>query len=792
GRSESAVDLRRVSHFQIVLDLFSLVLLVHFTGGIESPLWFFFIFPVAASVVLLSPRLTFAYSLTSVALYVSLVLLEVSGLVPHIHAVNDLPPELHFGPGNIVGSLMVFGAALLFSGYFSFSVTEQLKDRQEWAATLLEISRRLRSHLSVKSVVDDVYTRVAPLIGAEASMIFLLDDDQKLVGQADGDEADLGEKERLYGLNSAYEATKTCEIIPSYFSQPDSPEDGRGRFRPRILVSVPLKASERILGALNIVLGKDRKLNRKERDFLLSAGDRIALSIHNSSLFESVERKMSEMSVLYDVGRTTTSSLDLDDILKFSLDSVLNIVGAGTGSIMLFDEGSKALKTVANRGNGHHPRDVEESLSGGRGLVSDDKSSLSVPLCVQDRVIGAINVADKETGLFGHSELDLLTALGSGIGMAIENGRLYESRKKEAKEVALINEASRVISSSLNIDQIYSALVSELEKMIHFDRVSISLLDETGENVEAFAITNKGEIVERRVAKPTEVCCASWVSEHKTSLLRPDIREEPHFQDDKIIIEEGIRTCFSLPLMVKDRVLGTFCLYNKKKDAYDDHDLTILKPIAEQLAIAIENAKLYDDLRMSLVRSVESLAKAVDAKDSYTAGHSDKVTQYALALAREFGFNSEALKGIEIAAKLHDIGKIGVSENLLQKKAPLTGREREMMRRHPLIGTSILTPLNFSQEILDWIQYHHEQPDGGGYPNAVSSPRLPLGASILKVADAFEAMTSDRPYRKALGVSEALLELTRYSNTQFDARVVASFARLVKNGELDLQAARAQ
>ena len=786
SKKSSKVDFRKTSHLQIALDLVSMTLLVHFTGGLESPFWFFFIFPTAASVMLLSPRATFVYALTAIFLYTSVVVLESYDLLHHFHLAKFFPPDLYFETGYVLSAIAVFATALVFSGYFSFSISHGLKEREERVSLLLEISRILRSTLGLEAIVQKVEEEIPALLRAEHGTFFLLNDDKMLETPNKGTVSNRNEKSSSgSGLESAYQAVKTGKIVSAYFSS-DAEKEALGSkiHRPKILISLPLKARNKTVGALNLVFGRGLKFRKKERDFLSSVADRVALSADNSILFDAIERKVSELSVLYEVGKTTTSSLNLKKILQLSLDSVLNLLDAGSGSIMLFDKKGEELTTVAARGHEKNDPQKTEAIKKGKRILNETENVLCVPLMVKDKAIGAFNVGNKRAGLFNQDDLNLLSSLGSGIAMAIENASMYEDRKKEVKQVALINEASRVISSSLNIDQIYSVLVSELGKLVAFDRVSISLLDKTGDHVEVFAVTNKGEILERRTAKPKDVCCADWVTEHKRPLLRPDVKTQPHFLDDQIVAQEGIRTCFSLPLMVKDKVLGTFCLYNKRTAAYTDEDLVVLQPIAEQLAIAIENAKLYEDLRESLFSTVEALAKAVDAKDSFTAGHANRVTKYALALAQDFGFSPAKQKGIEIAAKLHDIGKIGISEKLLLKKDKLTKKERETLKKHPLIGASIIMPLNFSDDILKWIKYHHEQPDGHGYPDALPSGKLPLGASILKVADAFEAMTSDRPYRKALSTQEALFELQKYSGSQFDTQVVESFSRLLNESPL--------
>ncbi len=169
---------------------------------------------------------------------------------------------------------------------------------------------------------------------------------------------------------------------------------------------------------------------------------------------------------------------------------------------------------------------------------------------------------------------------------------------------------------------------------------------------------------------------------------------------------------------------------------------------------------------------------AVDAKDPYTQGHSDRVVKYSLAIAKEMNLSKEEIEEIEIAARLHDVGKIGVSEKVLGKQGKLTDKEWEEIKAHPETSAKILEPVDFPSSIVSSVLHHHERPDGKGYPNGLSKDKIPLGASIIKVADAFDAMTSARPYRKALPDEKAIDELKKYEGTQFLPEVVEAFLKV--------------
>ncbi|MDI7252887.1 MAG: HD-GYP domain-containing protein, partial [Actinomycetota bacterium] len=209
--------------------------------------------------------------------------------------------------------------------------------------------------------------------------------------------------------------------------------------------------------------------------------------------------------------------------------------------------------------------------------------------------------------------------------------------------------------------------------------------------------------------------------------------------------------------------------------------------LASQAAIAIENARLFESLEEIYIEVITALANAIDARDAYTHGHSNRVMEYSVALAEGMGLSPEEVDVIRHASILHDVGKIGIREKILKKPGLLTEEERREMEYHPFIGTRILQSVKLLEPVMPLVYHHHERYDGTGYPDGLKGEEIPLGSRIIAVADAFESMTSDRPYRKALPLEEALAELRRGAGRQFDPRVVEVFLRLVEEGRISVR-----
>jgi putative nucleotidyltransferase with HDIG domain len=243
-----------------------------------------------------------------------------------------------------------------------------------------------------------------------------------------------------------------------------------------------------------------------------------------------------------------------------------------------------------------------------------------------------------------------------------------------------------------------------------------------------------------------------------------------------------IRSFLLAPLSVKDTLFGAIVV------CHDDHgtkfskeDQLILTVLGRKMTLALENLILYQTLYKHFVNTLKALVASVEAKDQYTERHSQRVTQMAKRVASRLGCSAAQLESLEFAGLLHDIGKIGVSELVLQKKGPLTEEEWRHIRKHPAVGEAIVQSLQVFPLECAIIRHHHERWDGTGYPDGLSGTNIPFLARILAVADAFDAMISNRPYRSAKSFEEGLAELERCGETQFDPEVVDAFVNLFRS-----------
>jgi putative nucleotidyltransferase with HDIG domain len=234
------------------------------------------------------------------------------------------------------------------------------------------------------------------------------------------------------------------------------------------------------------------------------------------------------------------------------------------------------------------------------------------------------------------------------------------------------------------------------------------------------------------------------------------------------------------PILIHEQVHGVICV-NILGDhrSFSYKDLQMLQIMASQTGTAIDNVTLMDGLKANNYAIVRSLGEAVEAKDPYTAGHCEYVSRYSVAIAQAMNLPLRDIEEIKIGAILHDVGKIGISEEILGKQSKLTAEEFEIMKKHPIHSARIVAPLHLPKNCLQVIKYHHERPDGKGYPYGLVDEEIYIGAKIVMVADTFDAITSHRPYREGKPKEVAIEEILRYSGSQFDPQVAETFINIL-------------
>ncbi len=348
--------------------------------------------------------------------------------------------------------------------------------------------------------------------------------------------------------------------------------------------------------------------------------------------------------------------------------------------------------------------------------------------------------------------------------------------EQAVERLSALNKMGLALNSTMDPHKLFDLLIRKTMESLKARIGYILLLDSDGSSLRIAVTAGLPEPPDPELRIPLKPGGVShWVIAHRQPLLLQNLRETRDFAR---VSRLGFtrETVVCAPLTVKDEIIGTISMANHQDlGSFTHEDLNLLSTIAAQASIAIKNARLYEEQQASYLSTVQALISAVEASDAYTRGHSERVTRYSLAMGRTLGLSPAAIKRLEQASILHDVGKIGIDAALLHKQGRLSAEDFQTLRRHPAIGMHILEPIQFLREVSQIIGQHHERFDGRGYPNGVSGDALLLESRILAVADTYDAMTSDRPYRKALPHSTAVTEIIDNSGTQFDPAVVAAF-----------------
>ena len=428
-------------------------------------------------------------------------------------------------------------------------------------------------------------------------------------------------------------------------------------------------------------------------------------------------------------------------------------------------------------------REAEKSI----GKLGKFKSYLGAPILFDGKKIGVLSLYRKAIRNFKPTEVDLFTALASQSSLAISNAILYNRARQDLKhkieELHALYEVGRTVNSTLNLKDVLLLITTTATHIFGGNAATLRLMNQKKKQLILGAHVGLSDPSRYRRSIKLGQSIAGIVANTKKPVFINNIKKDRRYLHAHIAIKEKLTSLLSVPLMKGDRILGVLSVYSKKEGNFVKDDVHLLSMFASQAAIALENARLFREIKTGYLNTIRALAAVIDAKDAYTHSHSEKVMQYAVTIAKEMRLPEDDVKAIQYASFLHDLGKIGINANILQKPGKLTPDEFLSMSGHPRLGSDIVDHISFLKNLVPIILYHHERYDGKGYPSGLKGNNIPIGSRILGVVDAYEAMLSDRPYRKALGSEKAVEELKKCSGTQFDPGIVQIFLKILKKNQ---------
>ena len=459
------------------------------------------------------------------------------------------------------------------------------------------------------------------------------------------------------------------------------------------------------------------------------------------------------------MGELTSTSESL------SLDLLRTRIGRGiTGRCAELGESI----VVADAANCEFGRQIE-------GTDPIEESLLAVPLRYGTRVVGVIVVSKLGLNQFDEDDVRLLEVLAGHAAVAVENASLYESARREADSATSLLEFGRELATLVDLEDIAG-------------RVTTLSAEILGSSETSFWLERDGVLricAEHGHTQAWRDALADW----SFPVDAIDVDRDPYViaPDEYASLAEQTPTPGGhyavAPFAVDDRA-GCLVALVERED-FGERELALLGGLAQQAKLAIANASSYEGLERTFVSTVEALANALEANDEYTSTHARWITDLSLRVGREIGLDERALKHLELGALLHDIGKIGIPSDVLSKPGRLTAAERKIVQTHPELGERIIAPIDRLQVVRPIVRACHERWDGRGYPDGVAGEDIPLESRIIFVCDAYHAMTTDRPYRRALSHREAVRRLAEGAGSQFDPHVVEVALRVLEQPEED-------
>ncbi|MBI4862102.1 MAG: GAF domain-containing protein [Candidatus Riflebacteria bacterium] len=572
-------------------------------------------------------------------------------------------------------------------------------------------------------------------------------------------------------------------------------------------LAVPIKAAGRLVGVLAVDSMEKNAFSEFDRQLLESLASQVALVTDAVREEKEGKVKLKQLEALHTVSSAVNSTLELAEVLHAVLRTLSHVFSA-SGCAILLSDGDRAelmvkvadeeqIKTVRNiRIDGdkgilgymlreRRPvllhEDAGELFARFRDFISSDISSIiCAPLINKREIMGTLVAMGAPPVRYSKGDLDLLTTVAGQVSQALSKAKLFERSQRQVAELSLINELGKAINSSLDLDNVLDYIINMLSSILEADSGSLMLLSKDRETLGV--VCSKGldpQLVSQIRLKVGEGI-AGWVAQHEKPLLLGDASQDPRYVE--LDMPRHHFSMISVPIVNKDSVIGVLNFERSldRKHPFTEDDLVLLSTLGGQAAMAVENASLYRNLIQVHFETIQSLAHALEAKDQYTHGHSRRVSKDAVRIAQRLGLQPKSIEIIRHAALLHDIGKIGVRDSVLLKPGKLSDDELGQIRRHSVLGHTILNNVEHLRAVAEIVRHHHERIDGKGYPDHLKGQEIPLGSRIICISDCFDAMITTRPYREGLSIDAAVRELILNKGAQFDPQLVDIFVEIIK------------
>lgn len=535
---------------------------------------------------------------------------------------------------------------------------------------------------------------------------------------------------------------------------------------------------------------------------------------------EALQRQLREMGMLRAVSEACAEATDLDDLLTRVTQIIARTLYPDNCGALLMDP-QKGIWLAHPSYHGVDPETVIQPHQLSEGIIGRTISNrspirvadireepdfitttsgvlaeLAVPILIEGQVFGVLNAESRQPEAFNEHDERLLTTVADSLATAIQKIQLQQHEQESRHKADLLGEAALGLSGPLDLQSRLNVILDKLSLLAPFDAATIILEDLE----DMLIVAERGFSAEQEIVGKRLGYTDYWLEliEAQQPIIIADVQADS--RSVSIPGAENARGWMSVPLIAYERVIGFINLESRQPATYNEEHAALVQTFANQAAIAIENARLYEaeqrrrkdnarlldelqistfELSLAYDKTLEGWARALEIRDRETSGHTRRVTELTIRLARRFGIPDDEIPNLRRGVLLHDIGKMGIPDHILKKTGPLTSEEWKEMRMHPQYAFDLLHPIAYLRPALDIPYCHHEKWDGSGYPRGLQGEDIPLAARIFAVVDVWDALLHERPYRKAWSLSETLAHIRRQSGAAFDPAVVKVFLELV-------------
>ncbi len=579
-------------------------------------------------------------------------------------------------------------------------------------------------------------------------------------------------------------------------------------------LAIPIFANGKIFGCLNVESKALNAFSDQDERLLTTIAESMSTAIEKIRLLQVEKRRREEAEILYNTTRDLVMERDLSRLLQIIAERAAGIIKAPSAAMYLCEPELRQVRcAVRYNAPGEYPDTVLKYGEGAAGRVADTGqplaitdyrtwegrapiyerekpfiSVLTLPMRWQGNVIGVLQIMDNlNIRSFSDEELRMVTLFANQAAMAVQNARLFKEASQRAQEAAVIADVGRDISETLQLNATLERIASHAMHLFRARTCAVYVPDPGTDRMRAIAALGPSADQIKASTFGPGIGVLGSIALKRVGEIVNNIGNDP-----RAVLVPGtedipIEHLMGVPVMRRGQLDGLIAVWRVGAgEEFSPGDLNFLTSLAGQVGVAIQNARLFENLQSSNQElskaydtTLEGWARALEMRDKETLGHSRRVTDLTLRLARRLGVPDADLTHIRRGVLLHDIGKMGIPDVLLKKAGPLSEEEWVEMRKHPQYAYDLLNPIAYLRPALEIPYAHHENWDGTGYPRGLKGAEIPLSARIFTVVDVYDALLYDRSYRRAWPHHQVLDYLREQSSTKFDPDIVEAFLSLM-------------